>query len=176
MSRTATWVAVTTAAVVIFGGALHFPGTLDDVGPEVGPLVFGGVTGLLVGAAQLVPLRGRLRHRWRWPAATAAGMAITHGIGDGVSADVGYVPVAVIGGLAIGVLQALVLRMPIWGMATAAAFAIGIAGGNALAFALGFNSIFEEDAARRAVIIVGATGVLYGLFTAPLLARIRWRR
>jgi hypothetical protein len=50
---------------------------------------------------------------------------------------------------------------------------LGIAGGHALAFGLGFNSIFPDDAAARAVIIVGLTAVLYAAFTAPLFAQIR---
>ena len=173
MSRVALWIGVTFAGVVVVGGALHFPGTLDGVGLEVGPLILGGVTGLLIGAAQLVALRGMLAQPWLWPVATAVGMAITHALGDGVTESTGYLPVAVVGGLATGVLQAAVLRRPLWVVATAAAFVIGIARGYALAFALGFNSIFSEDATARQVIVVGLTAVLYALFTAPVFAQIR---
>ena len=173
MRRVATWVAVSVAAFLLVGGALHFPGTLDDVGFEIGPLIFGGVTGLLIGAVQLAALRGMLARPWLWPVATAIGIAITHGLGDGVSTTTGYLPVAVVGGLATGALQAAVLRRPLWAVATACAFVLGIAGGHALAFALGFNSIFPDDATARAVIIVVLTAVLYALFTAPLVAQIR---
>jgi len=173
VSRVGIWIGVTVASVVVIGGVLHFPGTLDDVGFEVGPLILGGVTGLLIGAAQLLALRGSLARPWRWPVVTALGIAITHGMGDGVSTTTGYLPVAVVGGLATGALQAAVLRRPLWAVATACAFVVGIAGGYALAFALGFNSIFPDDAAARAAIIVGLTGVLYALFTAPVFAQIR---
>ncbi|MDP9321213.1 MAG: hypothetical protein M3P16_08980 [Chloroflexota bacterium] len=173
MRRVAAWVGVTVAAFLLVGGALHFPGTLDDVGLEPGPLILGGLTGLLIGAAQLFALRGVLSRPWLWPGATAIGMAITHAMGDGVSTTTGYVPVAVVGGFATGVLQAAVLRRPLWAVATAGAFVIGIAGGYALAFAMGFNSIFSDDTNARYLILLGLTSVLYALFTAPLFAQIR---
>jgi hypothetical protein len=172
MNRVGAWIAVTVVAFMVVGGMLHFPGTLDGDGPALGPVILGGMTGLLIGGAQLVVLRPLLRHPWHWPAASAIGIAVTHAIGDGVSADVGYVPVAIIGGLATGALQAAVLRVPLWAVATTLAFAIGIAGGHALGFALGFNSIFPDDAVARGLIILGLTATLYALFTAPLFARM----
>jgi len=109
MSSAVRWVVVTVVAYVVVGGILHFPGSLDDVGLEPGPLAFGAVTGLLIGGAQLFALRGLLAQPWLWPVATSAGMAITHGTGDGLSPAAGYLPVAIVAGIAVGVLQAAVL-------------------------------------------------------------------
>ncbi len=173
MKAMVQWVVVTAPAYLIFGGVLHFPGTLDDVGLEPVPLAFGVVTGLLIGGTQLLVLRGRLARPWLWPLATAAGMAITHGIGDGLSPAAGYLPVAIVGGLAVGILQAAVLREPLWAIATFLALTVGIFGGYTLAFALGFNSIFDDDALARHGIMIGLSAALYALFTAPLFARIR---
>jgi len=100
-------------------------------------------------------------------------MAITHEIGDGLSPEVGYLPVAIVGGIAVGILQAAVVRQPLWAVTTAAALTIGIFGGYTLAFAVGFNSIFDDDALARQGIMTGLSAVLYALFTAPVFARIR---
>lgn len=56
------WVAITVPAFVLLGGFLHFPGILGDAGWEPGGFgfVFGAVTGLLIGSAQLFVLRGLL--------------------------------------------------------------------------------------------------------------------
>lgn len=172
MRRAVRWIAVTVPAYTIAGGGLHFPGSLDDVGPELGPLVFGSVTGVLIGCAQLFALQGVLAHPWLWPLATAAGMAITHGTGDGLSRDVGYLPVAIVGGIAVGMFQAAVLRRPVWAFATFAALAIGIFGGYTLGHALGFNSVFEDDAFARHATMTALSAVLYALFTAPIVARM----
>ncbi|MDQ6859381.1 MAG: hypothetical protein M3Z65_10330 [Chloroflexota bacterium] len=131
------------------------------------------MTGLLIGGAQMLVLRGTLAHPWLWPLATAAGMAVTHATGDGVSPATGYLPVAIVGGLAVGGLQAAVLREPLWAVATFVALVVGIFGGYTLAFALGFNSIFDTDATARQATIIGLTAVVYALLTAPLVARIR---
>ena len=167
------WLAITFGAYLLIGGLLHFPGSLDDVGPEPGPFMLGGITGLLIGGAQLFALRGRLARPWLWPVATAAGMAITHEVGDGLSPAAGYLPVAIVAGVAVGALQALVLRSPLWGLATGTALFIGIFGGYTLAFALGYNSIFEQDATVRQIFMVVLSALLYPALTAPVFARIR---
>lgn len=173
MSGAVRWVVVTVPAYVVIAGILHFPGSLDDVGPEPGPFIFGAVTGLLVGAVQLFALRGMLARPWLWPLATAVGMGVTHLTGDGLSPAAGYLPVAIVAGIAVGALQALVLRQALWAPAAAAGLAIGIFGGYNLAFAIGFNSIFDDDALARQGIMTGLSAVLYALFTAPIFARIR---
>ncbi|MEP7002915.1 MAG: hypothetical protein ABI888_00080 [Chloroflexota bacterium] len=160
--RTAlAWVGLTVFGFLVVGTVLHFPGSLDDQGPLApSGLMFGTVTGLLIGAIQLPALRGRLTRPWLWPLAMAGGLAITHGLGDGGNYASGWVPVGVLGGIAAGALQALVLRQPWWGVLTALAFALAIPGGEALG-----------DAASRHVIVSAATGLLYALATVPLLAR-----
>lgn len=100
-------------------------------------------------------------------------MAITHEVGDGLSLAAGYLPIAIVAGVAVGALQAMVLRSPLWGLATASALFIGIFGGYTLAFALGYNSIFEQDATVRRVFMVALSALLYAAFTAPVFARIR---
>jgi hypothetical protein len=172
VSGAGRWIAVTVPAYLLIAGGLHFPGSLDAVGPEVGPLVFGAVTGLLLGGAQLVAFRGRLAHRWRWPVATAVGMAIAHGVGDGLSPDAGYLPVAIVAGLGVGGCQAVVVRRASWAVATAVALGVGIFGGQQLAYAMGFNSIFEQDITARHVVMTAASAMLYALCTAPIFARI----
>ena len=173
MTRVLAWIGLTVIGYALVGTILHFPGSLDDVGPEPGPLVFGAVTGLLIGAVQLPALRGSGPRVWLWPLATAAGIAVTHGLGDGLPSGAGYLPVAVGGGVALGVLQALVLRSPAWPVVTAIAFVVGIVGGHALAVELGFGSIFEEDTFPRHGIMAALTGAIYAAGTAPLFARFR---
>jgi hypothetical protein len=97
------------------------------------------------------------------------GIAVTHAVGGGRPPSSGYLPVALAGGLATGVLQAAVLRTPSWAVATTAAFVLGI-GGQAITRAAGFGSVFEEDWTLRHAIISGLAGALV---TAPLIARIR---
>ncbi len=171
--RTAlAWVGLTGFGFLVVGTVLHFPGSLDDDGPlATSGLLFGTVTGLLIGALQLPVLRGRLTRPWLWPLAMAGGLAITHGLGDGGHDASGWVPVGVLGGIVAGALQALVLRQPGWGLLTALAFALAIPCGEALADAVSFNSIFEPDRQLRHVIVSAATGLLYALATLPLLAR-----
>ncbi|HAF11164.1 MAG TPA: hypothetical protein DCK98_13930 [Chloroflexi bacterium] len=100
------------------------------------------------------------------------GIAVTHALGDGRPPSSGYLPVALAGGLATGVLQAAVLRTPSWAVATTAAFVLGI-GGQAITRAAGFGSVFEEHWTLRHAIISGLAGALDALVTAPLIARIR---
>ena len=166
MSRLLAWLGLTVLGFVLAAG-LHFPGTLDDVGFQPGGFEIGAVTGLVIGAIQLVVLRGVMRPLWLWPIVMAAGIAVTHGLGDGLSEDVGYLPVAVGGGLATGVLQAVALRQTWWAIATCAGFVIGIAGGAPLTAALGFQDL------TRHVIMSAATGLAYAGLTAPLLLR-KW--
>ncbi len=173
MKRAALWIGLTVTGFFVGGTALHFPGTLDDVGFGRTGLVLGGVTGLVVGSLQLVALRGIARPLWAWPLATAAGTAITHALGDGLPQAGGYLWVALGGGLALGVFQAAVLRTPAWVPAVLLSFVIGIVGGYQLAFAIGFNSRFEQDALARQVAMNVATGVAFALLTWPILARIR---
>jgi hypothetical protein len=172
MSRVIAWISLTVAGFLLAGTLLHFPGSLDDDPWAPSAFVLGALTGLAIGGLQLLAIRQVLRRPWAWPVATGLGIAITHGLGDGVSAAVGYLPVALIGGIATGVLQAGALRTPLWAVATAAAFVVGIIGGHALAVELGFGSIFDEDVFPRHAIIAGLTGVLYALLTASLLPPI----
>jgi hypothetical protein len=184
MSRVIAWISLTVAGFLLAGTLLHFPGSLDDDPWAPSAFVLGALTGLAIGGLQLLAIRQVLRRPWAWalrylllplwpsPLPPGLGIAITHGLGDGVSAAVGYLPVALIGGIATGVLQAGALRTPLWAVATAAAFVVGIIGGHALAVELGFGSIFDEDVFPRHAIIAGLTGVLYALLTAPLLPPI----
>ena len=77
------------------------------------------------------------------------------------------------GGLALAAFQAAVLRTPVWVPAVVLAFWLGVVGGYQLAFAVGFNSRFEQDAFARRVAMNVATGVVFALVTWPVLARIR---
>ena len=173
MKRAAVWAGLTVAGFALFGIGLHFPGSLDDAGPEPGPVVFGAVTGRLIGALQLPALRGIARPLWAWPLATAAGIGITHGLGDGLSQQAGYLWVALIGGLATGAFQSAVLREPIWVPAVLLAFGVGILGGYQLAYAMGFSSIFDQDAFARHIAMSIAAGVAFAIATWPILERIR---
>ncbi len=171
MIRAVAWVGLTLIGFVLATG-LHFPGTLDNVGWEVGPMVLGAVTGIAIGALQLPVLRGLVRPLWLWPLATAAGIAVTHALGDGVSPGVGYVPVALIGGAATGALQAALLRSPLWAAATTLAFVVGIVGGRAIGVALGLR-LADEDGLLGAAILSIGTGAIYAALTVPLLIR-KW--
>ena len=173
MSRVSQWVAGTIAGFLIFGSALHFPGSLDNDPWAPSAFVLGALTGFLVGALQLFALRGALSRPWLWPIATAVGIAITHGLGDGMPTSAGYLSVAFGGGIATGVLQAMLVRQPWWAVAATSAFVVGIVGGWSIAVAAGVGSIFEEDWLPQHAIMSGLTGVLYAASTAPLFTRIR---
>ena len=63
------WVAATAAGYFVVGSIFHFPG---GPGPSLsleaaaGGLVFGSVTGLLIGTLQWLVLRGRMPKAGRW--------------------------------------------------------------------------------------------------------------
>jgi hypothetical protein len=169
------WVAVTVPAFALVGGMLHFPGSPDDAGWESGGFgfVFGAVTGLLIGSVQLLALRGLLPRPSRWLIATAIGLGVTHGLGDGLPSSAGYLPVA-LGGLVTGTLQAAVLRRRWWLVATAAAFVVGILGGHAIIAAANVPNDLPADWTRRHTIVALATGIAYAAFTAPLFVERTW--
>ena len=167
--RAIAWVGLTLVGFVVATG-VHFPGTLDNVGLQVGPMVFGAVTGLVIGALQLPALRRVARPLWLWPLATAVGIAVTHALGDGVSVVVGYLPVALGGGAVTGALQAAVLRSPIWALATTLGFVVGMVGGQALGVTLGLDKSPDDGLLRQAIISAG-TGAAYAALTLPLLMR-----
>lgn len=166
VTRGRLWFGVSSLGFVL-AALLHFPGTLDGVGLELGPFIIGGVTGLVIGSMQVGLLRDLGRLIWLWPLATAFGFAATHGIGDGVTTEVGYLPVALIGGAATGALQAALLRRPAWAFATTGAFLIGLLGAPPLATVLGTTELVRQ------MVITGAVGVAYAALTVPLLKQAR---
>ena len=107
------WVAATAAGYFVVGSIFHFPG---GPGPSVsleaaaGGLVFGSVTGLLIGTLQWLVLRGRMPKAGRWVWATALGIAITHGIVDGAPDSINLALLTLPGLAVLGSLQARLLR------------------------------------------------------------------
>jgi hypothetical protein len=157
------------------------------------------IWGALVGTAQWLALRRSLRAGW-WLPATCLGWAlsgiitgalsgVTGGWDSVVGPDVGplgVVVAAVAGciliGLAPGTLQWLVLRQQVgragwWPLASVGGFAVGFGGGFAVV-RWGLVEVVawlrpEDFPSAKALVLVGAvTGVLYGVVTWPVLARL----
>lgn len=138
--------------------------------------MLGAISGVIVGVLQWPVLRRRIRAAGLWIPATAAGIAVTHGVGDAVPAAVPLVAVAAIGGAAVGLLQWLVARRSgvsaLWIAAVAAAWVAGLALGYAVDDALGLFAASGPSAWASQHGIAGAfTGIATAVATAPLLPR-----
>jgi hypothetical protein len=153
----------------------------------------------LIGTAQWVALRRSLRAGW-WLPATCLGWAlsgivlgalsgVTGGWDTVVGPDVGLLGVvvaAVAGCILIGLvpstLQWLVLRRQVdragwWPLASLGGFAVGFGGGFAVVRWGMVNVVAwlrpEDFPSAKALVLVGAvTGILYGVVTWPVLARL----
>ena len=106
------WSLATMLGYVFAGLGTHFPGsfpvgsgvvTTFDSGAAVFGLVIGTVGGLVIGTLQWLALRSWLRITWRWLAATALAVGLTHALGDGLPSSFEWPTLAVAGGVVIAI-------------------------------------------------------------------------
>ncbi len=192
--RSLFWVAATVAGCAIAGAIAHFPGsfpvgsgTQTEFSPSAATfgLVMGAVFALPLGVAQWLVLRRSLGVGKRWIGATALGVGVMHALGDGLPAPWGWggagvadgwLAVGALGGLSIGLLQALAAngRLVVWTWIAGAAIAwpVGIAMGLWLAYAVGLMAQSGPAAWAQQHLLVGAvTGLIVGVLTGALLPR-----
>ena len=99
---------------VFAGLGTHFPGSFPvgsgvvtslDSGAALFGLVIGAVGGLVIGTLQWLVLRSWLRITWRWLAATALAVGLTHALGDGLPSSFEWPTLAVAGGVVMAIAQ-----------------------------------------------------------------------
>jgi hypothetical protein len=128
--------------LAVGGFVFHFPGSFGEPTPQPSAAIFGAligaVTGLAVGAAQLVALGARGR-RGRLVAWMALGIGITHALNDGMPVAVGVVGVSALAGLAIALSYAAIVgdRRPLPVLLAGAAWALGLVAATTASSALG---------------------------------------
>jgi hypothetical protein len=115
----ALWSVATMLGYLFAAVGTHFPGSFPvgsgvvtsfDTNAALFGLFIGGVGGLVIGSLQWLVLRSWLRITWRWLAATAVAMAVTHALGDGMPSSWQWPPLAVVGGLVMAGAQWIALR------------------------------------------------------------------
>lgn len=164
------WLVATVLGYGFAGLAGHFPGSFPvgsgvlatfDASAAVFGLIIGGVAGLVIGTLQWLVLRRWLGIRWPWLAATAAAVAVTHALGDGLPPTWEYPPIALAGGLVMTASQWLVLR----GHPDRRALAVASGAAFALAVILGVAAADPESAdwQRAHLVAGGVAGAVVGL-------------
>jgi len=128
------------------GLGTHYPGsfpvgsgvvTTFDSGAALFGLVIGTVGGLAIGTLQWLVLRSWLRITWRWLAATAVAVGVTHALGDGLPSSFEWPPLAVAGGVVMSIAQWVALRertdRAVLALASGIVFSIAVIVGVAIA-------------------------------------------
>jgi hypothetical protein len=175
MTRTIAWIVATTVAMTVVGAALHFPGS-SEIGSGIDAwqrdaavfgAVFGLISGAFVGGAQWLALGASLRRGLLLVAAMGLGVAVTHALGDGMPTSFGRLAVAAVGGLALGVGFAPLLRERLAFGAVIAAWVVGIVAGYAVTGALGLPATQDPGGWASEHAVVGAVaGLVWGAATA----------
>ena len=181
------WLGVTLVGLTWAGWFGHFPfGFAGGTGATWASVAIGVLAGALSGLGlaigQWLILRRAYRMSTWWIAATVAGIATMHGLGDPLG-DTGQVPlmspvfvlVTAVGGLTLGALQYPLLRARLdraewWIPVSTVTWALGVTAGLALAVATGLDGgLWREGHA-----LVGAVaGVVVGATTGALLRSLR---
>ncbi len=159
------------------GGAL----AMAAVGPVHGlasALLGGLLAGAVLGAVQWLALRDRLPHAAWWIPATAAGQAVGLGLGAtlvGFQTDLSQLALqGAVTGLAIGILQGLVLRQHVatwfwWSIAMPPLWALGWM--VTTAAGVGVDQHFTNFGASGAIVVTVLSGfLLKQLLRAPRLS------
>ncbi len=188
------WVAATVAGCAIAGAVGHFPGSFPvgsgqtefSSSAATFGLVMGTMFGLPLGVAQWLVLRRPVGVGKLWIVATALGVGLMHALGDGLPAFNsnparfvgGWAAVGAIGGLGVGVLQALAARGRIiawtWIAGAVLAWPIGIAAGLLLAAASGLMTQSGPAAwAQQHALVAVVAGLAVGTLSSMLLPRVR---
>lgn len=144
LMRVVLWFLATMLGYLFAGLGTHFPGsfpvgsgvvTTFDTGAAIFGLVIGTVGGLVIGTLQWLVLRSWVAITWRWLAATAVALGVTHALGDGLPSSFEWPPLAVAGGLVMSSAQWVALSgrddrgllAPAAGIVFALAVIIGVA-------------------------------------------------
>lgn len=113
------WSLATMVGYLFAGVGTHFPGsfpvgsgvvTAFDTNAALFGLFIGSVGGLVIGTFQWLVLRSWLGITWRWLAATAVALGVTHALGDGLPSSLEWPPLAVVGGVVMAGAQWVALR------------------------------------------------------------------
>lgn len=108
------WFLATMLGYLFATVGTHFPGsfpvgsgvvTTFDSGAALFGLVIGTVGGLVIGTLQWLVLRSWLGITWRWLAATALAIGLTHALGDGLPSSFEWPTLAVVGGVVMAIAQ-----------------------------------------------------------------------
>lgn len=105
------WVAAAAVGYAVIGYALHFPGSFPvgsgaitiQMAAGLYGAAIGTVSGLIVGA--LLWWSVRPKASWRLVPATAAGIGLCHALGDGLPYTIDYLPIGLLAGAVMGLLQ-----------------------------------------------------------------------
>lgn len=173
--RTRLWLRwLPTFVGFIAGGALALAVT-GPVTTLTAAIAGGALAGAVIGAGQVIALRGRLPNIAWWIPATAIGQAVGLAAGAAlVGYQTGLQDLAIQGaitGLAIGILQALVLRPYVakwiwWAVAMPPLWALGWI--ITTAVGVGVDQHFTNFGASGAIVITILSGLLLvQLFRAP---------
>ncbi len=113
------WFLATMLGYLFAAVGTHFPGsfpvgsgvlTTFDSGAALYGMIIGTVGGLVIGTLQWLVLRRWLGISWRWLAATAVAVGVTHALGDGLPTSIEWPPLAVAGGVVMFLAQWVALR------------------------------------------------------------------
>lgn len=151
--------------------AIETVGAIDDV--RSGALA-GALAGLVIGAAQFLALRGRVRVGPAWVLATAVGLAVGNATGAALTgAGTGIADLLVTGvaaGVSVGTVQWLVLRRHeplalLWPVAVSVAWPVGWT----VTWAIGVD-------VERGYAVFGASGALvYAVVTGTVMTLVTSR-
>jgi hypothetical protein len=113
------WFFSTMLGYLFAGVGTHFPGsfpvgsgvvTTFDAAAALFGVVIGSVGGLVIGTLQWLVLRSWLGITWRWLAATAVAVGMTHALGDGMPSSWEWPPLALAGGAVMSIAEWVALR------------------------------------------------------------------
>jgi hypothetical protein len=183
------WLVASLIGYGLVGAMFHFPSGFPpntdefNLGAFFGGAMQGLLSGLVVGFLQWLVLRRRIDRAGQWVLWTAVGLGVVHAFGDALPDPIALPVVGLVGGLALGAAQWLMLRHIfdkswLWMVMTGVSWAIGINVGLALIEAMGLcdRPWTPELGATEHGLVGLLTGIVVGLATGALLGRMQPRK